>query len=693
MPEIMLAFDDAFVGDTGPSVDSIQAVNATRHSGHPMCRMPVVASILGYDSLMWTYPRLVVLVTLGFCLSSARAVDQRPQPPSAAANSHVAILTADQVVRVLDETVDWYRTLGAQQQTVTEPSDLLILYANRQTADKVIGLAFEIARANAELLSNEASNAKTAGDAASSPQALNEQQQKLETQRQGIQTEIDSDRRLLAASEKTSRAELNAKLSELQGELDMINARKNLLDTMTQFVNDSDAAQASVSALKAHIDAIAVSFPSSNTGPEVASSSSASTPIARSAGAAASLSPNGDNTPDRSGIWDLAANVLRLSKKVSTIDAIDRHTAALEETFRSLRGTPLEQLKGLSAQSDALAIQADNASGSTLKSMRDQLDTLAWLFKQTSEILIPLSEEGVLLQQYRHNLSNWRDAIKRQYQEALGPLAARLGILLGMLVIVFAGAEVWRRVVLRYSRDPHRRYQLLLLQKLTLWTLVVAIVGLTVISQWSSFATFAGLLTAGAAVAMQSVLVSVVGYFFLIGKYGIRVGDRVQIGNVTGEVIDLGLVRMHLMELTSQGPLGPTGRVVDFANSIVFQASSGLFKQIPGVNFAWHETTLSLPVGCDYAAVQDRLLAAVSNVVQEYQEEIVRQTKTIEKTTSSSSVGNPLPQVQLRILAAGVEAVVRYPVPLQRATEIEERVSKELLRVITSSVAGASRGS
>ena len=101
----------------------------------------------------------------------------------------------------------------------------------------------------------------------------------------------------------------------------------------------------------------------------------------------------------------------------------------------------------------------------------------------------------------------------------------------------------------------------------------------------------------------------------------------------------------------------------------------------------------SLPVGCDYAAVQDRLLAAVSNVVQEYQEEIVRQTKTIEKTTSSSSVGNPLPQVQLRILAAGVEAVVRYPVPLQRATEIEERVSKELLRVITSSVAGASRGS
>jgi len=304
-----------------------------------------------------------------------------------------------------------------------------------------------------------------------------------------------------------------------------------------------------------------------------------------------------------------------------------------------------------------------------------------------------LSKEGVLLQQYRHNLSNWRDAFKRQYQDALAALGVRVGILVGLLVIVFAGGELWRRVVLHYARDPHRRYQLLLLQRLTMWTVAIVIIGLSVISQLSSFATFAGLLTAGAAVAMQSVLVSIVGYFFLIGKYGIRVGDRVQIGNVTGEVIDLGLVRMHLMELTSQGPLGPTGRVVDFANSIVFQGSGGLFKQIPGVNFAWHETTLSLPAGADYAAVQDKLLAAVSGVVQEYQEEIVRQTKTIEKTTSSSSVSASVPQVQLRLLGAGVEAVVRYPVPLERAAEIDERVSKELLRVISSRATGASRES
>src|ERR1700761_1545400 len=78
---------------------------------------------------------------------------------AAAPLTNVSVLQGDQVVKILDDTVEWYRTLGAQQQTATQPSDLLILYANQQTADKVIGLAFELARANAELLSSEANNA------------------------------------------------------------------------------------------------------------------------------------------------------------------------------------------------------------------------------------------------------------------------------------------------------------------------------------------------------------------------------------------------------------------------------------------------------------------------------------------------------------------------------------------------------
>src|SRR5262249_42817365 len=147
---------------------------------------------------------------------------------------------------------------------------------------------------------------------------------------------------------------------------------------------------------------------------------------------------------------------------------------------------------------------------------------------------------------------------------------------------------------------------------------------------------------------------------------------------------DLGLVRMYLMELSGEGTMSPTGRVVAFANSIVFQASGGLFKQIPGVNLAWREITLTLPAGADYTAMKNRLAEVAMDVIKDYRDDIVRQTQEIQKATPSKAAGEPRPQVQLRFSADRVDAVVRYPVQLQHSAEIDERISRELLNVISS---------
>src|SRR4029077_5435784 len=122
---------------------------------------------------------LVAAITLR--MGAACAADQ----PSA----RVSVLSGEQVIKILDETVDWYRTLGTQQQYATQPSDFLILFANRQTADQVIGLAFGIARANAELLSSEATSAQNAAEP-SSQQALDRQQSQLQTQQDSITREM-----------------------------------------------------------------------------------------------------------------------------------------------------------------------------------------------------------------------------------------------------------------------------------------------------------------------------------------------------------------------------------------------------------------------------------------------------------------------------------------------------------------------
>ena len=626
--------------------------------------------------------RFVLAVLSALVTVEAAAADATPQPPAAARKvDQRAVMTGDKVVQILDETVDWYRTLGTQQQSATQPSDLLILYANRQTAEKVVALAFEIARANAELLSSEA-NAAQASDEAESSQSLSNMQKKLDSSRASIQAEIETTKRALAAAPKKGGAELQTRLTVLQGELDMVSARRNMISNMTQYAAQNDTNGFGANALKAHIDAIAASIPSQ-----------AATPAQPAAGASAASSDSDSSALSlvastsltRVGIWDLTAAVLRLSAKARTIDTVDERTADLQKVLDGIRQPPVDQLKILSARADALAAAAEAGGndGASLKAIRDQYDTVAWLFQQTSAIVIPLSKVDVLLKQYRHNLSNWREATDRQYRDALGALGWRLVLFGGLLVLVFVISDLWKRAAFRYVHDARRRSRLLLLRRITFWVLVIVIAAATFATELGSLATFAGLITAGLAVAMQSVLVSVVGYFFLIGKYGIRVGDRVQIGSVTGEVIDLGLVRLHLMELSGDGPMSPTGRVVAFANSVIFGASGGLFKQIPGVNLAWHEITLVLPPGADYTALKDRLAAAATSVIKDYKEDMVRQTEAIQRTASVHAVGEAQPQVQLRFSAASVDAVVRYPVQLQYAAEIDERVSRELLAVLS----------
>ena len=597
---------------------------------------------------------------------------QAPPADADAALASRAVMTGEQVIQILDETVDWYRMLGVQQQSATQPSDLLILYANRQAADRVVALAFGIARANAELLSSQAELKEDAApDPSISPQALLKNQKELDARRATIQAEIAAGQKQLADAQPAARGAIQAKLAEMQSELDLVNARRNLLNTMVELAHETDANGSGINALKEHINAIAASIPAAGSMPVAGMGDAqdgmmpAASPVAADQG-----------TGGRLGIWDLGANVLRLQGKLGTIDDVDRRTEALAQTFAKIRALPEQQVKALAARGDSLATRSGAADAAGLKATRGEYDTLAWLFQQTSSILVPLTKAGVLLDQYRNNLDNWRDATRTQYRSALATLAARAGFLLLLLAVVYGAGELWRRAVFKYVLEARRRNQLLLVRRIAMWVVALAIVGVAFATEASSLATFAGLLSAGIAVAMQSVLVSIVGYFFLIGKYGLRVGDRIQIGGVTGDVIDLGLVRLHLMELGPEH--GPTGRVVAFANSVVFQVSGGIFKQIPGVSLAWREFRLAIPLTADYTAVKQRLLDTANGVLEKYREEFERQARELRRT-SMSAAEETHAHVQLHFTSEAIEATVRYPIPLQRAAEVEERMSRKLI--------------
>ena len=584
---------------------------------------------------------------------------------------------ANDVIQYLNRNINWYRQLGVERQIADEPSDALVISENRQIADQVIRLAFDCARAQAATLTKEGTVAPSDSQntTAARFQSLTQLSVKLDAQAKELQGEIDSLRQKLDTATGKKRQLLKNDLEETQSELQLVEVRRDLIRSMLEFVSGASASGLGASGLRAQIEALARTLPAANSaqGNDQNSGSRPNTTVP-------AIPANHKSEP--SGIWGLTADLFSLSSKMHTMDDIIRATDQLSDTVKKLRAPLIAGLRDLTKTSDEIANQADTSHDpAQFAQQKQQLDALTAQFKQISAVLLPLSKQNILLELYRANLVNWQGTLKDRYRSEVRGLAFRLAILAIVLALVYGFAEVWRRTIFKYVHDPRRRYQFLLLRKIVLWFVVVIVIAFAFATQLGSVATFAGLITAGVAVALQNVILSIAGYFFLIGRFGIRVGDRVQIAGVTGEVVDVGLVRLHLMEFAGGGET-PTGRTVAFSNSIVFQPTAGLFKQIPGTSFVWHQITVTLAPQSDYHAVEERLMGVVESVFKEYQGEMERQRAHLERMLSSGSVASLKPRGRLRFTGTGLEVAIKFPVTLEKAAEIDDRVTRELLQAI-----------
>lgn len=573
------------------------------------------------------------------------------------------------IVHFLTQTISWYRRTAVEQQLASEPSDLTFLDENRRVADQVVQLAFEYARAQAQRQAKRGSSPDSSSSAGNQSKGLAQAMEQTEQQIRDTQAELQGIREKLGSASPATRRTMEAQIAELESELGLLQARRDALGSMLEFTNASQTARSGMG-LRAQIEELARSvLPSltqpgaSNQQPNSQASAPSNNVFARKA--------------QPTGIWGLGADLLQLSDKRRSLDDEISATSQLSQSAAELREPLLGYLSALVHQGEQLFAAADTAKVGELVEQKRQLDALTALFKQTSTELLPLSKILVLTDIYKRTLNSWRAGIGKEEHDELRQLFLRVGVLVILISLVFVIGEIWRRTTFRYVHDVRRRYQFLLLRRVVLWIAITLIVLVTFASQLGSAVTFAGLITAGVAVALQNVILSVVAYFFLIGKYGIRIGDRVQIAGVAGEVVDLGLVRIHLMELSGQWEPQPTGRIVAFSNSIVFQPTAGVFKQIPGTNFIWHEVKLTLAAETDYQTAKTRITQAVDQALAESHKSLEAQRRMMESLAVSPTELRP--KVSLRYTTAGIEATVRFPVELGKVSEMDDALMKEII--------------
>jgi small-conductance mechanosensitive channel len=609
--------------------------------------------------------------------TSAQRPAQTPAPsptknPAPAQTTAIAVpVDATRVVQFLDQTIAWYQQLGAQQQLVSDANDAVYVSADRQMANEVVRLAFQFARAQEGAQPTAAFAQQASGQAASglgaarsTSQTLTPQEAEAQKDENQVVGEVDALQKKMAAASGPQKQALEAQLAETQAEVDLAKARVDAIRSMARFLS---GVSTGATGLGAQIDALESTLP-----PDLREATRGGSENGTSGGATSAQSAQPQAAPATppaaiasvaagSGLWESATSLFSTWGKLRSLNAAVQQTQELARSAQDIRNPQVADLRALTGRGDELAHLADTANTATLEEETQQLEAVTQQFKQLTASAIPLAQAGVLLGLYQKNLANWHASVLSEVWTRSWGFVARLMVLGVIVVLVLGASALWRRAIYKYVRDTRRRWQLHWVRKCVVWGAIATIVTFSLVSQIGSMATFAGLITAGVAVSLQNVIQSIVGYFFLIGKYGIRVGDRVMIGGVSGEVIDVGLVRMHLMEMGGAGADTPTGRVVAFSNSIVFQATPGLFKQIPGTSFGWHEITLTLPADLNFSTARERLMKAVEAGLADFNDEITKQYSAIEHAFDGSPGTALQPTVQLQFTSSGLEALVRYP--------------------------------
>lgn len=602
------------------------------------------------------------------------------QSARTAATTLPSPVTEQQVLRHLRRTIAWYRMLSTMQQSTSLADNALARSRLQASSLTAVQFAFEFANAAAKLVDAQpkaAQDTAARSDSTNDAARLDRVAARIATRLATLQGRVAALDSQIARAPARARPALTAQRSEAAAAVTLTLEVQGTIQQLQRFAATSAAHNNGGSTLAAKVENLQRTIPESRTG-------SATTQVATgttsphdsgSASASSAASAAGAFRPQSAGLVALTSQWLALRSTERQLAAALQRTDALSGELDTLRSAVSKEVRGLVRTS--LSDSAATDPQQILASQR-QLESAAARFKQLSTMTVPLGEQDITMDDVRGALSEWSDVFSARSDAVMRSLLLHAIVLAASIVLVLVVSEIWRRATFRYLHDARRRRQFLVLRRVVVTIALLLIIILGFVSEIGSLATYVGFLTAGLAVALQNVILAIVAYFFLIGRYGVRVGDRITLAGVTGRVIDIGLIRIYLTELA--GPeLQPTGRIVVLSNAVLFQPAA-LFKQIPGADYVWHTVTLTLAPTVDVAATQQQLKAVADKVYATYRPAIDEQHAAVQRLVDFDTA-RPEPQVDVRYTEQALEFVVRYPVLPEQAAANDQVMIKALREV------------
>jgi len=344
-------------------------------------------------------------------------------------------------------------------------------------------------------------------------------------------------------------------------------------------------------------------------------------------------------------------------------------------------------------QEEHAAKQAVSQQAAGIILGRGDSDTATVSKKETSEAINSLhhfSEDQKTLsgldkrvedeQQIAEGYANWASLIQMRQRTALHGIVRSVIWILLVLVLVYGSMRITDRYFFELAPEKKRLMSARVVVRFAVQALGALVILFLIFGAPNQTPTILGLAGAGLTVALKDFIVGFIGWFVLMGRNGIRVGDWVEINGVGGEVVEINLLRTVLLETGNWTDAGhPTGRKVAFVNS--YAVEGHYFNFSTSGQWSWDELQVLIPAGEDPYPVVDKiqkLVVAETQANSSLAEQEWQRATTRYRVKSFSAI----PSLNLRPTPAGVEVMIRYIVHAHERFDVRARLYGAIVELL-----------
>jgi small-conductance mechanosensitive channel len=543
--------------------------------------------------------------------------------------------------------VDQRPLQNAQQLAplATTPQELALLQEALSIADQEVDLAFDAALQNA----------------IKHPAPPTSAIKKLDTQINDLQSHIDADEATNAKLTKATTAAKGDAQDRLQEQLDLVQAQLELeyddLDKAKRdLINAGGDKQSLLQQLKAQHD-----VSTQNTKDAVAHATTAAVPADSGAGSYSLIA-------ETRVWWNLRA-------KRRQLQAVQQEVAQLESDLAKSEAALEAQVKSESAekpearQTPAEAQQDATSALATLQQLAEDQKTIA----QTDKRLQTAKELDA-------TYAKWVQLVAGRERTALHRVLLSIAIILLIGVAMVIAYSYITRYFSQLAPERRRLRTVSTVVEIGVQTVGVLLILLVMLGPPNQLATVLALAGAGLTVALKDFIVGFLGWFVLMGKNGIQLGDWVEIEGVGGEVVEIGLLHTVLLETGNWTDAGhPTGRRVSFVNS--YAVEGHYFNFSTSGQWLWDELQVFIASSEDPApiaqAIQKMVAAETSKNARVAEEEWKRVTSSRGLQGFSAEPG-----VSVRPTSSGIEITVRYITQANERHELRTRLYQAVIEML-----------